>query len=183
VFRLLDLHLNLRQPTSAVVRPDMLPAAPAILPRGRAGQCCGGGAWDTLAVVQRILVATDSDAVFDEVDAALGAPDCQVDRVRAGKEVRGRVLEDDPDLVMLDLQIGEMGGVAACLDLRLEESGDRLPPQKIVLLLDREADLFLARRAGADGWLVKPVDAGRLRRAVAAVLAGEVWREKDVAPA
>ena len=80
--------------------------------------------------------------------------------------------ELEPDLVMLDLQIGEMGGVAACLDLRLEESGDRLPPQKIVLLLDREADLFIARRAGADGWLVKPVDAGRLRRAAAAIAAG-----------
>jgi DNA-binding response OmpR family regulator len=183
VFGLLDLHLNLRQPTSAVVRPDMLPAAPRDPPSAAARRCCRGGAWDTLAAVQRILVATDSDAVYDEVDAALGGPDCVVDRVRAGTAVRAKVIEDEPDLVMLDLQIGEMGGVAACLDLRLEESGDRLPPQKIVLLLDRDADLFLARRAGADGWLVKPVDAGRLRRAVAAVLAGEVWREKDVAPA
>jgi DNA-binding response OmpR family regulator len=133
--------------------------------------------------VERILVATDSDTVFAEVDAALGGPDCTVERVRAGREVRAAVSELEPDLVMLDLQIGEMGGVAACLDLRLEESGDRLPPQKIVLLLDREADLFIARRAGADGWLVKPVDAGRLRRAAAAIAAGEVWRELDAAPA
>jgi DNA-binding response OmpR family regulator len=133
--------------------------------------------------VERILVATDSDATFAEVDAALGSSECTVARVRTGKQVREAVLNGKPDLVMLDLQIGEMGGVAACLDLRLEESGGRLPTQKIVLLLDREADLFIARRAGADGWLVKPVDAGRLRRAAAAVEAGEVWRELDAAPA
>jgi DNA-binding response OmpR family regulator len=133
--------------------------------------------------VERILVATDSDAVFAEVDAALGSPECTIERVRRGREVRAAVLASEPDLVMLDLQIGEMGGVAACLDLRLEESGDRMPPQRIILLLDREADLFIARRAGADGWLVKPVDAGRLRRAAAAIAAGEVWRELDAAPA
>jgi DNA-binding response OmpR family regulator len=32
-----------------------------------------------------------------------------------------------------------------------------------VLLLDRAADSFLARRAGADEWLVKPFDAREFR--------------------
>ena len=131
----------------------------------------------TIAAVQNVLVATDSDAVFDEVDAALGSDEVTVGRVRAGREVRPEVLRSQPDLVVLDLQIGSMGGVATCLDLRLEESGERLDPQRIVLLLDREADLFLARRSGADGWLVKPLDAGRLRRAAQAVLAGGTWTE------
>jgi DNA-binding response OmpR family regulator len=133
--------------------------------------------------VERILVATDSDRLFAEVDAALASERCAVERVRTGREVRAAVLASEPDLVFLDLQIGTMGGVAACLDLRLEESGGRVPPQKIILLLDREADLFIARRAGADGWLVKPVDAGRLRRAAAAIDAGSTWRERDEAPA
>jgi len=129
--------------------------------------------------VQTVLVATDSDAVYDEVDAALGSDDTKVARVRTGREVRGAVLQEEPDLVLLDLQIGTMGGVAACLDLRLEESGDRLDRQRILLLLDREADLFIARRAEADGWLVKPLDAGRLRRAAQAVMSGGTWTELD----
>ena len=33
------------------------------------------------------------------------------------------------------------------------------------MLLDRAADMFLAHRADADGWLIKPLDAFRLRRA------------------
>jgi hypothetical protein len=39
-----------------------------------------------------------------------------------------------------------------------------VPGTRILLLLDREADRFLAHRADADATLVKPVDAGTLRR-------------------
>ena len=40
------------------------------------------------------------------------------------------------------------------------------------MLLDRTADVFLARRAGAEGWLVKPLDARRLRKAATTILDG-----------
>ena len=73
---------------------------------------------------------------------------------------------------MLDLQIGNMGGMAVCMNLRLDESGGRLPHIRVLMLLDRAADTFLARRAGAEGWLVKPLDSLRLRRAAATVLRG-----------
>ena len=39
------------------------------------------------------------------------------------------------------------------------------------MLLDREADRFLAKRADADAELVKPVDPGTLRKAVDELLA------------
>lgn len=127
--------------------------------------------------MQHILVATDSDAVFAELDAALGSSGCGLHRVWAGADVLPAVIESDPDLIVLDLQIGAMGGFATCIDLRHEESADRLPTQRILLLIDREADDFLARRSGADGWILKPLDAIRLRRAVAAVLEGNTWAE------
>ena len=44
-------------------------------------------------------------------------------------------------------------------------------------LLDRTADVHLARRSGADGWLVKPLDPLRLRKAVRTVLAGGSYQE------
>ena len=75
-----------------------------------------------------------------------------------------------PDLVVLDMQIGNMGGVAVAIDLRLEASAGRIPDVPILLLLDREADRFLAKRADADAELVKPVDAGTLRRTVKRLL-------------
>ncbi len=124
-----------------------------------------------------VLIATDADEVHDEVDAALAGPDTTVARVTRGDVVRAAVQEVDPDLVVLDLQIGNMGGMATCMDLRLEEGADRLPPQRVLMLLDRPADTFLAKRSGADGWLIKPVDALRLRRAAEAILAGGTYTE------
>ncbi len=84
---------------------------------------------------------------------------------------------DDIDVAIFDLQIGSMGGMAVTLSLRQDESSGRVPHVPIVMLLDRIADVFLARRSGADGWLVKPLDPLRLRRAVRAVLRGDTYHE------
>lgn len=119
-----------------------------------------------------ILLATDSDAVFNEVDAALAAEDTVVSRVRAGEHVIEVIKAHDPDIVLLDLQIGNMGGVATCLAIRQEEGFDRLATRPVALLLDREADVFTAQQARADGHVVKPLDPLSLRRLVGQLLAG-----------
>jgi DNA-binding response OmpR family regulator len=121
-----------------------------------------------------VLIATDADAVFAEVEAALADESTSVLRVRSGQEVAGAVAASTPDLVVLDLQIGNMGGIAACLHLRHEAGADRLPEVPVLMLLDRQADVFLAKRSGADGWVVKPLDAFTLRRAATAIIDGEV---------
>ena len=120
-----------------------------------------------------ILLATDSDAVFNEVDAALASDDVSVFRVRAGSHVLPAVHELDPALVLLDLQIGNMGGVATCLAIKQEVGADRLVDRPVALLLDRAADVFLGHDSQADGWLVKPLDPLRLRRLAKQLLAGE----------
>jgi DNA-binding response OmpR family regulator len=128
--------------------------------------------------VPTVLLATDSDAVFDDVDAALASEDTTVYRVRHGADVVPAMRQASPDLVVLDLQIGNMGGMATCMEIRNEEGADRLPITAVLMLLDRTADIFLAHRADADGWLVKPLDALRLRRAARALLDGRSYREQ-----
>jgi DNA-binding response OmpR family regulator len=123
--------------------------------------------------VTEVLIATDADAVFDEVEAALADESTRVVRVRSGYAVGDAVAASLPDLVVLDLQIGNMGGIAACLHLRNEAGEGRLPEVPVLMLLDRAADVQLARRSGAEGWVVKPLDAFRLRRVATAILAGE----------
>jgi len=87
-----------------------------------------------------------------------------------------------PDLVILDLQIGTMGGMATALDLRLEEGAGRLPRLRILMLLDRRADVFMARRSDVDGWLVKPLSPIKLRKAVTDILGGRPYRDDSFAP-
>ena len=124
-----------------------------------------------------ILLATDADWVVDEVSAAVGGADTTIVVCRDGRDVAPYVSERAPDVAVLDLQSGSMGGMAVAMDLRLDESGGRIPHVPIVLLLDRDADIHLARRSGADGWLVKPLDPIRLNKAISDVAKGLSYSE------
>ena len=124
-----------------------------------------------------ILIATDAQWVLNEVQAALDSPTTTFEIVTNGRDVARRVKEQLPDIAILDLQVGSMGGMAITMDLRLDESGGSLPHVPILMLLDRTADVHLARRSGADGWTIKPLDALRLRKAVSAIAAGSCYAE------
>lgn len=129
-----------------------------------------------------VLVATDAQHMLDDIIAALGTPETSFTVCRDGRDVTLAVTQRTPDVAVLDLQVGSMGAMAVTMNLRLDESGGRLPHIPVVMLLDRIADVHLARRSGAEGWLVKPVDSLRLRRAVKEVCSGGVWHE-SVPPA
>jgi two-component system nitrate/nitrite response regulator NarL len=117
-----------------------------------------------------ILVATDADYVVNDVTAALSSPDTRFTICSEGRDVSRLVGKGDVDLAILDLQIGSKGGMAVSMDLRLDESSGRIPAVKVLMLLDRKADVHLAKRSAADGWLLKPYDPLALKRAVRAVM-------------
>lgn len=119
-----------------------------------------------------VLIATDAQFVVDEVVAAVGSPSTSFQVVSDGREVARTVAERTPDIAILDLQVGNMGGMAVTMDLRLDHSSGALPHVPVLMLLDRPADVHLARRSGANGWILKPLDSLRLRRAVNEVAAG-----------
>ena len=97
--------------------------------------------------------------------------------VTNGRLVAPAVAERTPDIAILDMQVGSMGGMAITMDLRLDNSSGALPNVPILMLLDREADVHMARRSGANGWIIKPLDALRLRKAVSAIVAGGCYAE------
>jgi DNA-binding response OmpR family regulator len=92
------------------------------------------------------------------------------------------VRDHNPDLVVVDLQMGNMGAMAVCMDLRLELSYGNLPYVPVLMLLDRRADVFLARRSGAEGWIVKPLDPIRMRKAAAALMSGGTYNDTSFRP-
>jgi CheY-like chemotaxis protein len=129
------------------------------------------------STVPKVLIATDADWIYADVDAALADESTSVVRVHAGREVADAVREHTPELVVLDMQIGNMGGIATFLYLKQEIEAGRLPDAGMLLLLDRPADVPLAALVQVDGWLIKPLDAFRLRKAAAAVTAGDDFHE------
>ena len=129
-----------------------------------------------------ILIAADAQSVFDEVRSVVEDVEVSVRWVRRGEDVRESMNLDPADLVIADMQIGTMGGIAVALDMKLEADAGRLEARPVLLLLDRRPDVFLARRSGAEGWVLKPLDPIRLRTAVAALLAGGSWHDASFAP-
>jgi CheY-like chemotaxis protein len=132
--------------------------------------------------VQTILVASDAPTLRADVEAVISGPDIEVRAVTSGPEVVSFVAEESPDLLIVDMQMGNMGGMAVCLELRLQESYDALDHVSVLMLLDRRPDVFLARRSDAEGWLVKPLDPLRLRRAVATLLDGGTFADDSFTP-
>jgi DNA-binding response OmpR family regulator len=136
----------------------------------------------------RVLLAMDVQWLVDDVVAALDDGETSFTVVSEGRQVSSQVAAVANeggvyDLAIVDLQIGSMGGVAVTMALRLDATSGRVPAVPVLLLLDRVADVQLARRCAADGWLIKPLDALRLRRAARAVASGSSYTEHLSEPA
>ncbi len=129
-----------------------------------------------------IVLASDAPSVRNDIVSILADEQTRIVEVTSGFAVRDAVAEHEPDLVISDMQMGNMGGMAVCVDLHLEASYGNLPQVPVLLLLDRRADVFLARRAEAEGFLVKPLDPIRVRRAVRALLDGGTFYDDSFQP-
>jgi len=115
----------------------------------------------TLSAMSRVLVVADEPWVRNEVHAALsiGANELvdHPDPATAAHVTN----EGSVDVAVVDLQVASMGGVAVTRSIRGTAN-----PVPVILLLDREADVFLAGRSGASAWVTKPFTASALRAAV-----------------
>ena len=117
-------------------------------------------------VDMKILVAASAQHICDQIQGGLSSSQVEVKCVHDGKQVRDELVKYQPDVLICDMQSGNMGGVAVCIDARMEAEEDRGPDVAIILLLDREADRLLGERADADVLIIKPLDIFTLEKIV-----------------
>jgi DNA-binding NarL/FixJ family response regulator len=120
----------------------------------------------------RVLIVDDHPVVRDGIAGMLaGQPDLEVvAEAGTGREALLQVERHDPDVVLMDLRMPVMGGVAAITELRAQGA------RAAVLVLttyDRDDDIVPAIEAGATGYLLKDTPREELFRAVRAASRGE----------
>lgn len=115
-------------------------------------------------LMSKALLVADAEWVINEVRSALALGDWEVEVVNDPRTVSDSVEKASPEAVIVDLQVGSMGGMAVVRSIRQTFAGPARP--RTVLLLDRSADDFIARRAGADARVLKPITSSVLRAAL-----------------
>jgi DNA-binding response OmpR family regulator len=127
----------------------------------------------TLLEMPAILVLADEPWVFDQVRSALADDRYSLTEADDPRSVAATVLEEGPDAVIVDLQVGSMGGMAVTRAVRdaFAIRNGTAPP--VIMLLDRDADAFLAGRSGAAAWVRKPFGSAQLRKAIDEALDGK----------
>ena len=123
--------------------------------------------------IARLLIADDHDLVREGLFAVLeGEADLEViAEARNGKEALQISRQVRPDLVLMDVRMPEMDGLAATRKIKAE-----LPQTSVVMVTMHENPDYLleAIRAGAAGYILKDAAGERLVEAVRRTLEGEV---------
>ena len=131
------------------------------------------------SVVRTLIV--DDQALFREALAALLEVQPEIEVVGEagnGEQAVRLAAELRPDVVLMDLRMPVLDGIAATARLRLEQ-----PDVRVLALttFDDDADVFAALRAGAVGYLLKDVSSTRLVEALVAARQGESVLQPSVA--
>lgn len=106
--------------------------------------------------------------------SGLEAADCEVVTATDGPVVVNLAGSRSPDAVVVGASLGQMGGFAVSRQLKtLADIGEIREP-KVVVLLEREADAWLAGWSRCDAWLTKPVDVGELDAILRELVASRV---------
>jgi DNA-binding response OmpR family regulator len=104
-----------------------------------------------------IIIADDDDIVAEAVFDAFARYGHAVGIVTNGADALKAVRAKTPDLLILDCNMPEMGGLTALREIRMSAEFYQLP---IMMLTGRLAkvDVDLALREGADAYVKKPFD-------------------------
>lgn len=117
-----------------------------------------------------ILLIADAEWVRNDVSASIVDPSVSLTMLDDPSRITATAGDRRYDLYAVDMQIASTGGMATVRllkDAMFREEIERAP---IVLLLDRSADVFLAKRAGADAYLIKPFTSQQLREVMSHLL-------------
>ena len=127
----------------------------------------------------RVLLADDQQLMREGLRVLLDLiPDiCVAGEASNGAEAIERARQLEPDVVLMDVQMPKLDGVAATRQIQ-----ETCPEVKIIILttFDDDEYVFEGLRAGAAGYLLKDVSSEQLAEAIRAAACGEAFIHPSV---
>ena len=119
--------------------------------------------------MRRALIVEDDPDIVELVTHYLARDGFQVEAVGDGRAALAQLRRAEPDLLILDLQLPGLDGLAICREIRSQPRTRDLP---VIMLTARgdEADRIVGLELGADDYVVKPFSPKELMARVRAVL-------------
>ena len=114
----------------------------------------------------RVLVVDDEPQLRRVMRTALVANGYEVYEARTGEEALEALRENNLDLVLLDMNMPGIGGMAACREIRAQSD----VPILVLSVRDSEKDKISALDAGADDYITKPFSVNELMARIRANL-------------
>lgn len=124
----------------------------------------------------RVLVADDQELIRAGLVALLrAAPGFEVvGEASDGHEAVRLAAATRPDVILMDIRMPGMDGIAATKRILADNTEPRIPQVLILTTFDVDEYIYQALRAGASGFLLKQTPADRFLAAINTVAAGEV---------
>jgi two-component system KDP operon response regulator KdpE len=107
---------------------------------------------------ERVLIVDDEPQIRRVMKTALASNGYEAYEARTGEEALDSLRANNPDLILLDMNMPGMGGMAACREIRAVCE----VPIIVLSVRDGEQDKIAALDAGADDYMTKPFSVNEL---------------------
>jgi DNA-binding response OmpR family regulator len=119
-----------------------------------------------------LVVVADKDPYdLQALQAGLTAPDREVLVVEDGENVVTLATARHVDVAVVGASLGAMGGFAVSRDLKMHGDVGAIVAPKVIIMIERQADSWLAAWSRCDAYVVKPVDIVQLENLVSELAA------------
>lgn len=128
--------------------------------------------------IPTVLLAEDSEDTRHVLSLELRQRGCRVVTAADGQEAVDTALAARPDLILMDLHMPRLDGLAATAQLRAHGELEAVPIIAVTAF-DTYGIRQAALEAGCQDYLLKPLDPGALERALRSALPGFDLRDAE----
>lgn len=115
---------------------------------------------NSLKASKRILVVDDDEDIREIITYVLESEGYQVFGLDNGRSVVNTVHQLKPDIVLLDVQLGDRDGRNICRELKEEQATQAIPV--IIISANHGWPSLREKKCNADDFLAKPFDLSEL---------------------